>query len=137
MTVLASRLSPRATAPFAAIALLALVAGAPAAHAYAPTKACSGAFCAESFRIVEGGSHAIRFSFRGSAINHYNVRFIEKGGREVQRGLGTFSNSNLSNSWRVRSTNGARVTFAVQACNSPLIGKSKCTPWTRINLTLS
>lgn len=130
-------LAKRALAPLATLAILALSAGAPAAYAYAPTKACNGAFCAESFRIVEGGSHSIRFSFRGSSVDAYNVRFREKGGRMVQQEISTKSGSNLSKSWRIRSTNGATVTLIVQACNSGFLGKSKCTPWKEIRLTLS
>jgi len=137
MSASRSTFSKIALAPLATVALLALCAAAPAANASAPTKACNGAFCAESYRIVEGGSHAIRFSFRGSSVNHYNVRFVERGGRTVQKEISTFSGSNESKSWRVRGTNGNTVTVSVQACTRALLGSSKCTPWKVIKLTLS
>lgn len=137
MSALESIFSKPALAPLATVAILALLASAPAANAYAPTRACNGAFCAESYRIVEGGSYVIRFSFRGSSVNHYNVRFVERGGREVQKEVSTTSGSNWSQGWRVRSTPGNTVTLSVQACNRATFGSSKCTQWKIIKLTLS
>ena len=122
----------------APIALAVTMAGgfATTAHANLP-KSCSGAFCAENSRIVEGGSHVIRFSFRGSNVNHYNVRFVEQGGRTVQKEISTFSGSNLSKWWRVRGRNGQQVTVQVQACSrGGVFSSSKCTGWTTITLTL-
>jgi len=89
------------------------------------------------YRLSRSSWRGIRFSFRGSNVNHYNVRFVEQGGRTVQKEISTFSGSNLSKWWRVRGRNGQQVTVQVQACSrGGVFSSSKCTGWTTITLTL-
>jgi hypothetical protein len=121
---------------FVSFVALASAAAAPASAALPRT--CSGGLCAENFRIVEGGSHAVRFSFRGTEVSHYNVRFVERGGRTVQREVSTMKgDTNQSKSWRVRGTSGQVVTIHVQACNRAFLGRSSCTKWYKLTITLA
>ena len=120
------------------VSFVALASAAAAPASAAPTKSCSGGLCVETFAIVEGGTHAIRFSFRGTEVTSYNVRYVEKGGRLVQRNVSTLGGgTNLSKFWKVRGTPGQRVTVHVQACNTGFLARSSCTKWYAVTITLA
>jgi hypothetical protein len=118
---------------------VALAVSLSAAPAFAKTQACNGAFCAHSQWDASKKRHIVYFSFNGTHVTHYNVRFKETGGQTVQREVGTYSSSsNWSNNWYVRATRGNYLTLTVQACNKGgLFSKSKCTGWTTIRLKLA
>ncbi|MCW5771674.1 MAG: hypothetical protein KIT16_08585 [Rhodospirillaceae bacterium] len=121
------------------VAPLVLAVSVSAAPAFAKTQACSGAFCAHSQYDASKKRHIVYFSFNGTHVHHYNVRFKETGGQTVQREVGTYKNdSNWSDNWYVRAIRGNYLTLTVQACSKGgLFGKSKCTGWTTIRLKLA
>lgn len=122
----------------APVALAAAFATAPAHAAGVKTQACNGAFCAHSQYDNSKKRHIVYFSFNGTHVNHYNVRFKEPGGLTRQREIATDSgDTNWSKNWYVSATRGANITLTVQACNrGGLFSSSKCTGWTTIKLKL-
>ena len=100
-------------------------------------KICAGSLCMlKRNTLIWDGSVPYFLSFRGSAISHYNVRYVEAGGREVQIEISTASGSNLSQVRHFKGTPGGKFTIHVQACNrssfGPFSSKSSCTQWHNI-----
>jgi hypothetical protein len=128
----------------AAILCLGFAASAEAAAPDYPgtyKKICAGSLCMlKGSLLIWDGSVPYYLSFRGSAVSHYNVRYVEIGGREVQIELKAASGSNLSKVSHLKGTPGGKFTIHVQACNrssfGPFSSKSSCTQWHKITFNM-
>lgn len=123
----------------APLAIALSVAGLSATAEAAPYQPlCSGGYCfnKDTQGYVNNRTY-FYLSFRGSAVTHYNMRFRESGGREVQIEISTRSGSNASVLKSFPGTPGRQYTVSVQACNrtktfiGPIVisSRSNCTGW--------
>jgi hypothetical protein len=126
----------------APLAVALSVGGIAATADAAPYKTtCAGSIC---FHKDTQGYKSYRtwfyLTFSGSAVTHYNFRFQEVGGREIQDELRTYQGSNKSHKGNLPGTPGKKYYISIQACNRVKVNvgpfsvgtKSSCTGWARI-----
>ena len=128
-----------ARARIAALAVLAvsMAAGFGGAAEAAPYKqTCVGPLCfKQDTQGYTDDKTYFYMTFKGGTVTHYNLRYVEAGGRTVQYEVRTSGNSNKSKEVGLRGTPGKKYTVSVQACETKRVGgflpftKSNCTGW--------
>ena len=123
----------------APLAIALSVAGLSATAQAAPYQPlCSGGYCFNKDKQGYVNNRTYFYlTFRGSAVTHYNIRYREAGGREVQVEISTRSGSNASGVTSLPGTPGRQYKVSVQACNrgkvfiGPIVisTTSRCTIW--------
>lgn len=128
----------RLMAPLAVAASFASLSTTAEAAPYTPL--CAGAYCFN--KDTQGYvDNRTRFylTFKGSAVSHYNLRYREAGGREVQIEIGARPGSNGSYVTSLPGVPGRAYQVSAQACArvkifvGPIVvsTRSGCTPWYR------
>ena len=133
----------------APLALAVSVAGFAAKSEAAPyNPICGGGLCFNKDMKHYAWDRAYYYlSFNGSKVTHYNIRYREAGGREVQSEISTRPGSNATPVQAFKGYTGQRHTISVQACNRTkvIIGtiggavqfgtRTSCAPWRLITFT--
>jgi hypothetical protein len=128
----------RLIAPLAFLASVASLSTTAQAAPYTPL--CAGAYCfnKDTQRYVNNRTY-FYLTFKGSAVSHYNLRYREAGGREVQIEIGARPGSNGSYLSSLPGVPGKAYQVSVQARArvkifvGPIVvsTRSGCTIWYR------
>lgn len=126
----------RLIAPLAVVTSLAGISTTAEAAPYTPL--CSGGYCfnKDTQGYVNNRTY-FYLTFRGSAVSHYNIRYREAGGREIQTEISARPGSNSSYVTSLPGTPGKKYQVSVQACSrvkvfvGPIVvsTRSSCTGW--------